>query len=122
MTNIKELLQKFDPVSLTEIGEVKLMNRIDWKYWFHISQLENILTEIVSDYDILEINGHRLMEYRSTYYDTDDDLMYIKHHNRKLNRHKIRRRIYLTSGDDFFEIKFKTNKRRTVKKQDKHRF
>jgi hypothetical protein len=114
---IIQLLQNFDSVSLTEIDEVKLMNRIDRKYWFHIKQLEAILTEIVLEYDVLEINGHRLMEYRSAYYDTPDNQMYIKHHNRKLNRHKVRRRSYLITGDDFFEIKLKTNKRRTIKKR-----
>jgi hypothetical protein len=43
--------------------------------------------------------------------------MYLKHHNRKLNRYKVRRRTYLTTKDDFFEIKLKTNKKRTIKKR-----
>ena len=110
-------MSEFNSVSLDEIDEVKLMNRIDRKYWFHISLLEELLEKIIPYYDILEINQKRLMEYKSAYFDTADNYMYLKHHNRKLNRYKVRRRTYLTTNDDFFEIKLKTNKKRTIKKR-----
>lgn len=115
MGNLSDILSKFNSVSLSEIDEVKLMNRMDRKYWFHVSMLNELLERIIPCYDILEINGTRLMEYQSTYFDTANSVMYLKHHNRKLNRFKIRRRTYLTTQDDFFEIKLKTNKKRTVK-------
>ena len=115
MAKFQTLLDKFNGVSLDEIDEVKLMNRIDRKYWFHISLLENLLEKALDDYDILEINSRRLMEYKSSYFDTADDQMYLKHHNKKRNRYKVRRRTYLTTKDDFFEIKFKNNKSRTFK-------
>ena len=117
MKEIKSILSTFNPVSLDEIDEVKLMNRIDRKYWFHISKLNELLEKVTPFYDILEINGKRLMEYKSAYFDTADNFMYIKHHNRKLNRYKVRRRTYLTTNDDFFEIKLKTNKKRTIKRR-----
>lgn len=93
------------------------MSRIDRKYWFHISVLNELLESILPFYDILEINGKRLLEYKSAYFDTEDAYMYIKHHNRKLNRYKVRRRTYLTTNECFFEIKRKTNKKRTIKKR-----
>ncbi len=93
------------------------MNRIDRKYWFHISLLNELLEQVTPYYDILEINGIRLMEYQSAYFDTADNFMYLKHHNGKLNRYKVRRRTYLSTNDDFFEIKKKTNKKRTIKKR-----
>jgi hypothetical protein len=117
LQELNSILNKFNPVSLEEIDEVKLMNRIDRKYWFHISTLNLLLEKIVQHYDILEINGTRLMEYQSTYFDTKENFMYVKHHNRKLNRYKVRRRTYLTTSDEFFEIKLKTNKKRTIKKR-----
>ena len=117
MKKIDSILPNFNPVSLEEIDEVKLMNRIDRKYWLHISKLNELLQKVVPFYDILEIKGLRLMEYKSAYFDTTDNFMYIKHHNRKLNRYKVRRRTYLTTNDDFFEIKLKTNKKRTIKKR-----
>ena len=118
-TNLKEInkiISKFSSVSLDEIDEVKLMNRIDRKYWFHISQLVPFLESTIPYYDILEINGQRLMKYETTYFDTEEDTMFLKHHNQKLNRHKIRQRKYLSTDSSFLEIKYKTNKRRTVKK------
>lgn len=117
MEAINNILKKFRPVSLSEIDEVKLMNRIDRKYWFHISDLSDILHETIPFYDILEINGHRLMDYETTYFDTPDNKMFRFHHNRKLNRFKIRRRRYHSTESDFLEIKLKNNKRRTIKKR-----
>ncbi len=117
MKATESILKKFNPVSLSEIEKVKLMNRIDRKYWFHISLLNELLERVTPYYDILEINGIRLMEYQSAYFDTTDNYMYLKHHNRKLNRYKVRRRTYLSTNDDFFEIKKKTNKKRTIKKR-----
>ncbi|MCY1722013.1 polyphosphate polymerase domain-containing protein [Prolixibacteraceae bacterium Z1-6] len=117
MKEIETILQQFNAVSLAKIDKVKLMNRIDRKYWFHFSMLEKLLEEVVPDYDVLEINKNRLMKYQSAYFDTDDNYMYLKHHIKKLNRYKVRRRTYLTTNEDFFEIKFKTNKRRTIKQR-----
>jgi hypothetical protein len=94
---------------------VKLMSRIDRKYWFHIAKLQQILEETLSEYHILEIEGQRLMDYQTTYFDTPDNTMYLKHHNGKTNRHKIRQRKYVSTNTSFLEVKFKTNKKITVK-------
>ncbi len=117
MDEVKTIIGSFRPVSLEEIDEVKLMNRIDRKYWFHFSRLKELLEKIAPFYDVLEINGKRLMKYRSAYFDTNKNKMYLEHHNRKLNRYKVRRRSYLATNDAFFEIKLKTNKKRTIKER-----
>lgn len=117
MKEIDQILSKFTPVSLEEIDAVKLMSRIDKKFWFHSSKLMPLLEGALEFYDILEINGQRLMGYQTTYFDTPESAMYIKHHNQKLNRHKIRQRKYISTSSSFLEIKFKTNKKRTVKKR-----
>jgi hypothetical protein len=41
--------------------------------------------------------------------------MYLKHHNGKMNRHKIRQRKYVSTNGSFLEVKFKTNKKVTIK-------
>jgi hypothetical protein len=115
LNEIKNIAANFSSVSLDEINEVKLMSRIDRKYWFHISKLLPLLENALEFYDILEINGQRIMEYQTTYFDTGDSIMYMKHHNQKLNRFKIRQRKYISTNDSFLEVKFKTNKKRTVK-------
>jgi len=122
LNNIETILSQFNPVSLEEIDEVKLMSRIDRKYWFHILKLQEILEYTLPHYDILEINGQRLMEYQTRYYETPQNKMYLMHHNRKLNRNKIRRRNYVSTDSSFLEIKFKTNKKRTIKKRIETQF
>ncbi len=107
----------FEPIQLEEMEQVKLMNRTDRKYWLHASKLERILQSIENDYFILAINGESSLLYTSTYFDTAKNSMYIAHHNGKLNRFKIRKRSYVSSGISFLEVKFKSNKGRTIKKR-----
>jgi len=106
-----------DPIQLEEMDQVKLMNRTDTKYWFHIDRLNNLLQEIKTDYFILEINGESELPYNTTYFDTENNRMFSDHHNGKLNRYKVRRRAYVSSGISFLEVKFKSNKGRTIKKR-----
>ena len=117
MKQYKDIVPLFTPISLDEMDNVKLMNRIDTKYLLNIKQLPNILKIAQKDYRIVEIKGARIMGYESLYFDTPDHEMYIKHHNRKLNRYKVRIRQYLDSHEFFLEIKFKNNKGRTKKKR-----
>ena len=91
------------------------MSRIDRKYWFHISKLYDLLNLSLPDYHILEINGQRLMEYETEYFDCEDNLLYFRHHRRELPRHKIRFRKYTANSACFLEVKLKTNKKLTVK-------
>ncbi len=107
----------FEPILLDDMDKVKLMNRIDRKYWFAIENLQSILVAISDSYFVLNIDGHSSMPYSTTYYDTEDNDMFIDHHNGKLNRYKVRKRQYLISGIGFLEVKFKSNKGRTSKKR-----
>lgn len=117
-TTIKNIKTDFlNPIQLSEMDQVKLMNRTDTKYWFHVSRLQEILQIIKDDYFILKIDEQTKLPYTTTYYDTSGNKMYSAHHNGKLNRYKIRRRSYVTSGISFLEIKFKNNKGRTIKKR-----
>jgi len=107
----------FNTVSLADSGEVKLMNRIDRKYWFSVSLLPELLEDTREYYDILEINGQHIMDYETIYFDTRDDQMYRSHHNKKLNRYKIRKRRYFSTNKEFLEIKLKNNKQRMIKER-----
>lgn len=115
--NTENIINSYTGVSLSDMDQVKLMNRTDRKFWFNRNQLSDILKSLEQNYSVLEIEGKRMMSYESTYYDTLDDLMYYTHHRGKLNRYKIRRRNYMISGISFLEIKFKNNKGRTIKKR-----
>jgi hypothetical protein len=100
---------------------VKLMNRIDSKFNFNISNFEKIIKEVQPYYKILEVDGSRLVSYKTLYYDTPNFGLYTKHHNGILNRYKIRHRTYLESDIGFLEVKFKNNKGRTIKTRISHK-
>ncbi len=95
------------------------MDRTDSKFCLHRNLLPVILESLKNDYSMLEIQGVTIFPYDTTYFDTADDKMYINHQNGKRNRYKIRVRQYVVSQDNFLEIKFKTNKGRTLKERIK---
>ena len=52
----------FEPIKLEEMGQVKLMNRTDTKYWFNLIQLQKLLESIKDSYYILKIDGEEAEE------------------------------------------------------------
>lgn len=115
MNQIKEIINQFNKVSLADLDRVKLMNRMDLKFCFHIDLVPTIFEALKYHYSALEIDGESLFNYYNTYYDTSDNQMYLCHHNGKLNRYKIRVRKYNQTGVSYLEIKYKNNKGRTIK-------
>lgn len=115
MESIGNTINHFKSISLKEMDSVKLMNRVDTKFICSVKQLPDILNDISDSYKVLEMNKQRMMHYRTQYYDTPDFKMFIAHQNGKLNRYKVREREYMISGLNFLEVKFKNNKRRTLK-------
>jgi hypothetical protein len=110
-----KLYSDFEPASLGDLESLKLLNRYDSKYIVKKSQLIDVLTSVVSDYKVLEIDGKRDFEYQNQYFDTKDLMLYNIHHSGKLNRYKVRYRHYVDIDRYFFEMKFKTNKSKTEK-------
>ncbi|MFR9603008.1 MAG: VTC domain-containing protein [Rikenellaceae bacterium] len=115
MKTISEVISQFEPISLGEMDDVKLMNRCDRKYWFHVGRIEEVLEEVAQDYYVLEVERQRCLPYSTIYYDTARDEMFSSHHRGKMNRYKIRRRRYIATQSSFLEVKFKNNKGRTIK-------
>jgi len=112
------VLDSLGPVSLEEMGSVKLMNRIDSKYITNELTLLGVLEDAAAaGYRALTIGGKRISGYDSVYYDTPELCMYYAHRNKHLVRQKVRTRAYLESGQAFLEIKRKNNKGRTRKKR-----
>ena len=119
-TNIfpnQNLLNHFQTVSLDDLDRVRLLDRQDTKFIFNQIDLPHILEKIKPFYKILEINNDRVYTYDTTYFDTDDFLFYVQHHNGSRNRFKVRFRRYSSNKKSFFEIKIKNNKDRTIKKR-----
>lgn len=119
MIIIRDVLQSFHRISLAHLDQVKLMNRTDKKFCLHRQLLPKILDSLKDKYSILAIDGETVFRYDNTYFDTLDDQMYMHHQNGKGNRYKVRVRQYVQSNDNFLEVKFKTNKGRTIKERMK---
>ena len=101
------------------MDDVKLMSRTDTKFVFNFSRLPEFLEKLSPFYKVLLIDGNLIHDYKSLYFDTEDRKFYIEHHNRRVNRNKVRFREYVGSGLTFLEIKLKNNKGKTIKKRIK---
>ena len=117
--NLKSELNKFETITLSEMDDVKLMSRTDTKFVFNLSRLPEFLEKLSKFYRVLSIDGNLIHDYKSLYFDTEDRKFYIEHHNRRVNRNKVRFREYVGSGLTFLEIKLKNNKGKTIKKRIK---
>lgn len=121
MQDYKYILNDFSPITLKEMDSVKLMDRTDTKFVFKKDQLSEYLEQLKNDYKILDVNGNRISRYESLYFDTKGFELYHSHQRGKLNRYKIRFRKYIESELNFFEVKFKNNKGRTIKDRVKQK-
>tara|TARA_B100001778_G_C18543355_1_gene609384 strand:- start:23 stop:781 length:759 start_codon:yes stop_codon:yes gene_type:complete len=119
VSHFKDLIKDFDPITLDEMDEVKLMSRTDTKFAFSSAKLPQLLSRMLPFYRILNINNKLIHDYKSLYYDTSENKFYLDHHNNRVNRNKIRFREYVDSGLVFLEIKTKNNKGKTIKKRMK---
>lgn len=105
-------------ITLDQMRDVKLMNRIDTKYILsEVEVIEMLRSAAECGYCVQVIDGVRACRYDTLYYDTAERDMYLVHHNQQLTRQKIRTRTYLESGTTFLEIKSKSNRGRTRKQR-----
>lgn len=115
---IEDILDRLRPISLEEMEDVRLMNRVDTKFLTTLPVLKRLLFDTKEDFLIQEINNKRNSHYYTCYFDTLDVRMYCDHERGKKTRKKVRIRQYLDSdGFPFLEIKKKNNKGRTRKKR-----
>ncbi len=110
-------LNAYESHGLNDLKNASLQNRVDTKFILPVQQIPFLLHSLQDYYSVLEIDGKRCFRYRSTYFDTTDLRFYNLHHAGKLNRHKVRMREYLDSNSQFLEVKFKNNKKRTIKRR-----
>ena len=114
---IRHWLSLLQPISLDEMSGIKLMNRTDTKFVTSKRKLAELLELAQGKYFAQQIEGMRIANYRTTYWDTPEHLFYLEHHNGRQPRQKIRIRTYLDSSATFLEVKTKNNHGRTKKKR-----
>ncbi len=121
-STLKSTLFSFSPISLKEMDKVAFLHRVDTKFVLNINKLPELLSDIMDDYFILDIDKRRCFHYSTMYYDTPELRMYIDHIRGKLNRFKVRHRHYVDSDLSYIEVKFKNNSGRTAKWREKGDF
>ncbi|GAA5219485.1 polyphosphate polymerase domain-containing protein [Membranihabitans marinus] len=108
---IHKALLDYHKISLEEMNNVKLMDRVETKYVFSAKQLPIILGQLQNDYKVLRISGTETPTYKTIYFDTDSLYFYKEHHRKRKNRYKVRFRNYVDSNLTFLEVKHKQNGR-----------
>ncbi len=114
---LEEVLARFQPITLEEMDRVKLQTRVDTKYMFAETDLDDLLTTLLPEYRLLEVNGGRGTRYRSLYFDTKEVKHFLDHHNGRVFRSKVRFREYVGSGLCYLEVKRKTGRGGTDKER-----
>lgn len=114
---MQEILNNYPPITLEQMSDVKLLNRIDTKYVTTVSKLREFLQMAREQYYAQDWNGKKLMPYHTIYLDTPELDMYMAHQDGKRHRYKVRMRMYENDGTSFIEVKNKNNKGRTKKKR-----
>ncbi len=109
------VLDRFDPIYLSEMSGVRLMKRTDTKYLFPTCFLPEVLSGLSGYYDVLDVDGIRIQQYQTRYFDTPDFKLYHQHHNGQRDRFKLRIRRYLDSMLAFLEVKRKDSQGQTHK-------
>jgi len=110
-------LSGFEPIGLGEIESLSLMNRKDRKYVLTMGQLGGLFADLQGFCKVLEIEGKRMSRYETYYFDTEDFELYRQHHCGWANRYKVRFRKYVETGEYYFEVKYKNNKKETLKQR-----
>lgn len=103
-----QILKHFNSFGLPELDKLNMLDRYDDKAFFHVSKLPGLLNALKAEADVLKISGKHSFAYQSIYLDTDARDLYLRHHNQRKHRHKIRYRKYLDQGVSFLEIKNKS--------------
>lgn len=110
-------LGKFQPITLADLEQKALLDRVEVKYALHAGLLPHLLDQLQAQYQVLEVAGCRLNHYRTLYFDTPDFAMFRRHHMGAQERWKVRARQYVESDYAFLEVKHRTRHKRTVKER-----
>ena len=98
-----------------------LRRRFDSKYLVARDALEELIGRLAPTHRMLEIDGRRDFEYRTTYFDTDELAAFRDHLQGRRRRLKVRVRQYVdTAGHCFFELKLRGARGCSVKRRMPH--
>jgi len=112
------LVGSFHAIGLDQLdAKASMLERRDNKYVVRRSELQQALTQLVIDFDVLEIKGKREFTYETCYFDDENSSSYFDHHQGRRQRFKVRVRKYTDAQLCFVEIKLKDKRGVTIKKR-----
>ena len=103
--NLLEVFSTYDPITLSELDSVALMDRKESKFIIPDYWCEGISETLKIDFRILDINGNKCFRYKNLYFDTKNNITLEDHIRGRNNRFKIRIRNYVDSELTFLEVK-----------------
>ncbi|GGN88475.1 VTC domain-containing protein [Streptomyces albiflavescens] len=104
------------PASLAEIdAAAALQHRVDRKYLIPALSAAQLIGALDNTHHVLDINGRRTTEYRSTYFDTPHLAAWRAHMQGRRRRWKVRTRLYAEDRLCRMEVKSKDGRGATVK-------
>lgn len=112
---IDKALKEMEVITLQQMQDIRLMDRVDFKFVAPVSCLPLLLLKMRPYFKVQINNGKAISLYSTQYLDTESLDMFLMHQNGKLNRQKVRIRSYVESDMSFLEVKNKNNKGRTTK-------
>ncbi len=105
-------------ISLRDLNErAALLDRAESKYIFSAETFSAVMPQLRPHFDVLAINDRTTFTYDTTYYDTQNLLLYRQHAQGKRLRFKIRSRHYVDNQLCYFELKLKGQRDRTIKER-----
>jgi hypothetical protein len=114
-------VEQLEPIGLEDLdAAAALRRRFDTKYLLPRDALATLIARLEPTHRALEIHGVRDFEYRTTYFDTGDLVMFRDHLKGRRRRLKVRVRRYVESGDCFFEVKLRGPRAATIKRRLRH--
>lgn len=117
------LVKPLPAISIPDlVAAAGLQTRCDRKYFVPTATFRDLVQLMSGDLMALDIDGRRVFDYESVYFDTDDLLTYRAHLQRRRRRCKIRTRSYLDSGDCLLELKLKGSRSQTIKHRQPYPF
>lgn len=113
--------ERLQPVGLEALdAAAALRRRFDVKYLMPRDAVAELLERLRPTHRVLEIDGLRAFEYRTTYFDTPELTTFRDHIQGRRRRLKARVRRYVELGDCYFELKLRGPGNCTVKRRLAH--
>lgn len=115
---MNDLAACFEPISLGELNaSAELLSRVDNKYIVDLRTLDELVDVLRKRFHVLEIDGRRVFDYETVYFDSSELANYRAHVQGRRRRFKMRSRRYVDTGLHFFELKLKGPRGNTDKRR-----